>query len=616
MSSHALLGAIPQKGGVHFAVWAPQAKTVDVLLEEKTVAPFSLQKSSHGLFEGMSLEAHIGSLYRYRIDGQGAYPDPASRFQPHGVHGPSEVVDPSTFKWTDQGWKGVALKDLILYELHVGTFTTKGTYTGLLERLPYLADLGITALELMPLADFSGSRNWGYDGVSLFAPSHSYGRPDELCQLVDKAHALGLGVFLDVVYNHLGPDGNYLGSFSPFYFTDKHKTPWGSAVNLDSERSDQARDFFIQNALHWIHDYHIDGLRLDATHAMMDDSPRHFLAELTDRVRSSAPQREVILIAEDCRNLSHMIKPEKEKGWGLDAVWSDDFHHHIRRSLAGDHESYFQDFSGSLEDIAATIRQGWFFQGQHSAHFKGPRGTDSKGIALDRFVFFTQNHDQVGNRAFGERLNTQIDLPSYRAVSTLLLTVPETPLLFMGQEWATDTPFLYFTDHHEELGKLVTEGRRKEFKSFSAFTHEKSRDRIPDPQALSTFHQSRLDWSELNHPPHTHVAQLYKRLLQWRKNNLVPLEGAQDFFTVKALTPNVLSLDYRKDRQPQFWIMIQWQGSGTLETKNPEGALWEKVLSTEDPEVCADPKPVGMKISDLQAVFEFQRPGALILKKK
>ena len=513
------VGACPDAGGVTFRVWAPARTHVELVLDP--ILPSSprrrLTPAGNGMFTGTFADVAAGDMYAYVLDGEGPFPDPASRFQPQGVHGFSAVVDPHAYTWSDQAWHGVPLREVVIYELHVGTFTPAGTFAGVTERLPYLAELGVTVVELMPVADFSGSRNWGYDGVSLFAPSRAYGVPDDLRRLVDTAHGLGLAVLLDVVYNHFGPDGAYGSLFSPFYLSKRHRSPWGAAVNLDGKGSTQVREFFIENALHWLHEYHFDGLRLDATHGLLDDSPRHFVAELADRVRASVPHRALLLIAEDDRNLEKIVRPPEDGGWGLDAVWADDFHHHMRRRSAGDRDGYYEDFSGIVADIAATIRQGWFYQGQFSAYRGEPRGTDPAGVPLERMVVCLQNHDQIGNRPFGERLNHQIEPALFRALSALLLCLPETPLLFMGQEWAASTRFLFFADHNVDLGRLVTEGRRAEFSRFAAFADPVTRTRIPDPQALSTFENSRLVWDERAQAPHAGVLELYRTLLRLRR---------------------------------------------------------------------------------------------------
>jgi maltooligosyltrehalose trehalohydrolase len=610
----ASLGARCESGGVRFRVWAPQRTRVEVVLEPGNSAPavHPLVRAADGTFTAVVAGATAGSHYRYRLDGEGPYPDPASRSQPDGVHGPSAVVDARQFEWSDAGWRGVPLEDLVLYELHVGTFTPSGTFAGALERLPYLRDLGVTAIELMPVADFPGARNWGYDGVALFAPARCYGRPDDLRRLVDAAHRLGLGVVLDVVYNHLGPDGNYLACFSPYYFSKRHQTPWGDAVNLDGAHSDMVRAFFIENALHWVHEYHIDGLRLDATHALLDESPRHFLAELSGRVRTSVGERTVLLIAEDHRNLAHMVRPESEGGWGFDAVWADDLHHQVRRALAGDHEGCYADYSGTMADVATTVQRGWFFTGQYSTHLRQPRGTDPSGIAPQRFVICLQNHDQVGNRAFGERLHQQIDLAAYRAATVLWLFSPETPLLFMGQEWVATTPFLFFTDHTPGLGKLVTAGRRREFESFSAFADPAVRRRIPDPQAVATFERSRLNWAEAAAEPHASVLRLYQELLALRRTEPAFRRAGWNGFDAVAVTDSAATLR-RVAPGSALIAVVQLRGSGSVRLDERPRRL-EQMLSTEDDRFASDPQPVRLEPFDDAMALHFSRPGAVILR--
>lgn len=599
------LGAVPEAGGTRFHVWAPDAQSIEVILDAPSeVGSFPLQRTAEGYFTGWSASAGPGALYRYRIDGEGPFPDPASRYQPEGVHGPSQVVFPGAFAWSDAAWSPPPRTELAFYELHVGTFTPEGTFRAARERLPYLRDLGVTAVELMPVADFPGRRNWGYDGVALFAPARCYGTPDELRALVDVAHRLGLAVFLDVVYNHFGPDGAYAVVFSKDFFSRHHKSPWGAGINLDGVHSGGVRRFFIENAVHWLHEYHFDGLRLDATHALVDDSPRHFLAELTATVRSSLNDagRRAYLIAEDHRNLAHMVKPEAEGGWGLDAVWADDFHHQMRRLLAGDSDGYFVDYSGTPADVAETLRRGWFFRGQHSAYFGGPRGTDPAGAPLESFVICIQNHDQVGNRAMGDRLNHAIDLAAYRAASTLLLLAPETPLLFMGQEWAASTPFQYFTDHHEELGRLVTEGRRNEFKRFRAFSDPAVRQRIPDPQDPRTFDVSRLIWAEREREPHASMHRLYRRLLSLRR------EERQRDFDVSAPGPDAVVL-----RTSSQLAVVRLRGSGVDDLRGRwRGRGWAPILTTEDPPFARDSQPP--EVTPEGPVIRFHRPGAVVFR--
>src|SRR3954454_21063088 len=512
------LGAVPADQGAKFSVWAPHAARVDVVFQKDgfTVTR-PLVRLDDGTFTGWQPDLLPGARYRFRVDGGAPMPDPASRWQPDGVHGASAYVDPNEFVWTDAEWHGLRREELAIYELHVGTFTPEGTFAGVEAQLGYLAALGVTAIELMPVAECAGARNWGYDGVDLFAPSHHYGTPDDLRRLVNAAHMHGLAVLLDVVYTHLGPDGAYLPSYSRYYFSADHTSQWGAAVNLDGEHSEHVRGFFIENALHWIHEYHIDGLRLDATHALVDAGSPHFLSELRARVRAEA-MRPVVLLAEDERNLATLIQAPP-RGYGLDAVWADVFHHQVRVALTGERDGYFGDFSGTAQELAATIRQGWFYTGQRTPRTGLPRGSDPSGLAASQFVVCVQNHDQVGNRAFGDRLHHAIGLDAYRAVSALLLLAPEIPLLFMGQEWAASTPFLYFTDHEPTLGRLVTEGGRQEVAAFPAFSDPVTRLQIPDPQDPSTFGLSRLQWDEREAMPHAGVERLYRRLLDLRRRD-------------------------------------------------------------------------------------------------
>jgi maltooligosyltrehalose trehalohydrolase len=610
MSWQASLGATCLGWGTRFRVWAPEAETVEVVLESQNQA-HSMSKTGDGYFALVLPSVGAGTLYRYRVDGKGPFPDPASRFQPDGVHGPSQIVDPGQFEWSDQQWSGIEMTDLVLYELHIGTFTPEGTFAAAAKRLAWLKDLGVTAVELMPVSDFPGERNWGYDGVCPFAPARCYGTPDDLRALVSEAHRLGLAVHLDVVYNHFGPDGAYQGTFSGAYFSKKHHSPWGAALNFDGPLSEPVRDYVIENALRWIHEYHFDGLRLDATHAIADDSHRHILASIASAVRASVAQcgRRVQVVAEDVRNLAGMVTPEAEGGWGLDGVWSDDFHHQVRRCLAGDSDGYFQDFDGATSGIAATARQGWFYTGQHAPYFNAARGTDPNGVPLERFVFFIQNHDQVGNRAFGDRLNRTIEPAAYRAASVLLLMLPETPLLFMGQEWAASSPFRYFTDHHAELGRLVTEGRRKEFASFRAFADSEAREKIPDPQDVQTFLRSKLNWEECEREPHAAMLRLYRRLLRLRREEPALRSPAREDFVIEALDDDTLILQRRAGAAVPLLGVVCLRGAGAVSVAGH--VLGEPAFTTEDAAFCPDPAPVEFDAGD--GSIRFQRPGAVVL---
>ncbi len=581
-----------------------------------------------GYFELVHESAVPRSLYRFRVDGRGPFPDPASRYQPLGVHGPSQVVDPGAYRWHDAVWKGVGLADLVLYELHVGTFTRQGTFRAAAERLPRLVELGVTAIELMPVADFPGDRNWGYDGVALFAPARCYGTPDDLRALIDTAHSAGLAVHLDVVYNHFGPDGAYQGAFSPSYFSHRHRSPWGAGINFDGPRCEGVRHYVVENALRWVHEYHVDGLRLDATHAIVDEGPRHIVAELAAAVHESEPARtrRVLVIAEDMRNLAHLVKPEAGSdgehpgtpGWGVDAVWSDDFHHQMRVALAGDRDAWFGDFDGTTDDIATTLSNGWFYSGQVAPHFARARGTDSTGVPMSRFVVFLQNHDQAGNRAMGDRLHHAIDPAAFRAASVLLLLAPETPLLFMGQEWAASSPFRYFTDHHPELGRAVTEGRRREFRHFAAFSDPAASASIPDPQAWETFATSRLDWEERSHEPHAGVLRLHRSLLRLRRlepacragmlaGDPMAVAAGRDVIVMRRSTPGARAVV----------AIVCLRGGVTVDLADTwtglvgEDRFWTPLLTTEDPSFATDAAPVG--IDQRAKRVAFTRPGAVVL---
>jgi maltooligosyltrehalose trehalohydrolase len=539
-----------------------------------------------------------GDRYRYRLDGAGPFPDPASRSQPLGVHGPSQVVDPGAFRWSDGAWGGADLASLVIYELHVGTFTPEGTFAAAARHLPEVADLGATAVELLPVADFPGERNWGYDGVALFAPARCYGAPDDLRALVDRAHGVGLSVILDVVYNHLGPDGNYLRTFSRDCFA-RGGTPWGEGLDLGC---DGARELVVENALHWIAEYHVDGLRLDSTHALRDRRPRHLLAELAERAHGAAGRR-AILIAEDDRNLARIVRAEAEGGYGLDAVVADDFHHQLRRRLTGDRGGHYGDFAGSTGDLAETIRAGWLYRGQVAPSTGRPRGTDPSGIPRERFVFSLQNHDHVGNRALGDRLHHRLDPAAWRAALAVLLLSPETPLLFMGQEWAASAPFLFFTDHREDLGRRIAEGRRREFAAFDTFRDPASRALIPDPQDRATFERSRLDRAEREREPHAAVLRLHRALLRLRREEVLPRRGRLE---ARAAGPAGLLLGYG-----DLVAAVRLEGEGELDLSPLARSVERVLLTTEDPGLAPDPLPPAIGGGPALA---FRRPGAAVLR--
>lgn len=574
---HLPFGAEVGPGGVEFRVWAPAAQTVAVEIQAVSgPAYYPLRQQEDGFFAGLVPGIGAGTLYKYRLDGAASYPDPASRFQPEGVHGPSQVVDPRSYLWHDAGWRGLQAQGLVIYECHVGTYTPEGTFDALAAELPELKRLGVTAVQIMPVAEFPGTRNWGYDGVDLYAPTRNYGGPEGLKRLVDAAHAIGLGVILDVVYNHLGPDGNYLRAFSPYYFTDRYTTPWGEAINYDGEQSRWVREFIVQNACYWLNEYHLDGLRLDATHAIHDQSETHIVREISERVHASLPpERRVVLIAEDGTNNVRFLHPPEQDGYGMDVVYADDFHHEVRVLLTGEKEGYYVDYTGRAADIATALKQGFYYQGQPSLYAGRSRGTRVTDEPARQFLFFIQNHDQVGNRAFGDRLNHAVEPALYAAASSLQLLSPETPLLFMGQEFAASAPFLFFTDHNEELGRLVTAGRREEFKRFSAFSDPEQRERIPDPQTLETFRRSKLDLTERQ--KHAGVYRLYADLLALRHSD--PVFRAQDRFNMHtaALAPRVVAM-HGWQKQEHRLVVVNF---GDTQTFRFDG---ERFLSDLPPE--------------------------------
>jgi maltooligosyltrehalose trehalohydrolase len=502
------------------SVWAPSAKSVELVTSERRVV---LRPAADGEWHGDVDASLLAHGYRYSIDGGDPTPDPRSRWQPDGVHGASYAVGalrPDDAKGLGNAGEQRSLRDAVIYELHVGTFTAEGTYAAAQAKLSHLIDLGITHVELMPLATFPGRRGWGYDGVDLFAPFPAYGTPQELAAFVDACHALGLAVLLDVVYNHMGPDGNYLARYGP-YFTDKYRTPWGAAINYDAAHSDAVRRFFIDNALMWLRDYGFDGLRLDAIHAIFSFDAVHVLEELATAVRELGVglRRNFVLIAESDLNDPRLVRPPSRGGFGLNAHWSDDFHHALHRFFTGETDGYYADFRG-LEDVARALRDGYVYQGQYSPYRGRRHGRPPRGVDADQIVVSAQNHDQIGNRAQGERLSMMLGVPELEAIAALTLLSPFVPLLFQGEEWGARTPFLYFTDHENaELGRLVAEGRSKEFSSFGW------QGAVPNPQEMQTFERSKLDWSEMSRPPHAQLFEWYRRLIRLRNEKMTGPSG-------------------------------------------------------------------------------------------
>lgn len=515
-----------EDGSVRFRLWAPAARQVELCLTRREPAlTLSLERCDRGWFELITDATGPGTQYRFRIDGAQEVPDPASRFQPEDVHGPSEVIDPATFDWNGNNWRGRRWEEAAIYELHVGAFTPAGTFAAAGERLDYLADLGITALELMPVADFPGRRNWGYDGVFPFAPDSIYGRPEDLKTLVQNAHDRGLIVLLDVVYNHFGPEGNYLNSYAPQFFTDRHKTPWGHAINFDGPESRAVRDFFIHNALCWLTEYQFDGLRLDAVHAIIDQSTPHILTELAQFVRRSVePDRHIHLILENDLNQARYLQRSRNcQIQGYDAQWNDDIHHTLHVLITGERDGYYSDYiEHPLDQLGRCLVDGFSYQGERSLFRNGQaRGEPTSSLPPSAFVSFLQNHDQIGNRAFGERIATIADPRAVRAAMAILLLAPSPPLLFMGEEFGALTPFLFFCDFEKCLAEAVAAGRRNEFARFMRFSDPAERSGIPDPNAIKTFETSRIDWDDLAKSAHRDWLRFYRQLLNLRCQHII-----------------------------------------------------------------------------------------------
>jgi maltooligosyltrehalose trehalohydrolase len=483
-------------GGAHFRVWAPRADSVAVELytEGKPATQIPLQAEANGYFSGTVVEAGVGTCYKFRLP-HGSFPDPASRFQPQGPHGPSQVVDPR-YAWTDANWAGRQPSEFVLYELHLGTFTGEGTWKAAAAQLPELARIGITALEIMPIADFPGRFGWGYDGVDLFAPTRLYGSPDDVRAFVDRAHALGIMVILDVVYNHLGPDGCFLQEFSSDYFTTRYECEWGQPLNFDGENSGPVREFFVTNARYWIDEFHFDGLRLDATQQLYDASARHVLADVATAVRAAAPRRRTFIVAENEPQLARLLRPTATGGYGLDAVWNDDFHHAATVICTGKREAYYIDYRGTAQEFVSAAKRGFLFQGQVSRWQQKRRGTAALDLKPEQFVCFTQNHDQIANSLHGVRLQQQASPPLIRAITGLQFLMPSIPLLFQGQEFGASSPFLYFADHNPELGKLVAQGRRQFLRQFRTIAADDADPTLPSCCTTETFDRCKLDFAE------------------------------------------------------------------------------------------------------------------------
>ncbi len=587
------IGAEPVgQRGTHFRVWAPAAKRLEVvervLDDDRAGRSHALETKAGGYFEALIPGLAPGALYSLRVDGgTKLYPDPASRFQPRGPHGPSEVIDAQSYAWKHPDFPGAPSRGQVLYELHVGTFTREGTYAAAMRELAELQALGITTLELMPLAEFPGRFGWGYDGVDLWSPSHLYGRPDELRAFIDAAHGHRLAVILDVVYNHLGPDGNYLKCFSPQYFTDRYANEWGEALNFDGSESAPVREFFCENAGYWIDEYRFDGLRLDATQTILDSSPRHVLAEVTERARAAgrAQQRNIYISAENEPQDSRLVASTATGGYGCDALWNDDFHHAARVAVTGRHEAYYADYRGSPQELISAVKWGYLYQGQHYAWQKKRRGQPALGLPARHFVSYLQNHDQIANSLCGDRIGRLTSAADLRALTTFWLLAPPTPLLFQGQEFDASAPFLYFADHEAELRQKVAQGRREFLEQFQAVHASQATFSLDDPGDVATFERCKLDFSERTR--HGAIYALHRELLALRREDPAFAAERADSMHGAVLGECALVLRFFCEAGDRL-VVLNLGGDLELEPvpepllAPPAGCEWKVMLSSED----------------------------------
>jgi maltooligosyltrehalose trehalohydrolase len=580
------VGAEITSGGTHFCVWAPRRKAMSVVIENGGEHP--MRAEDHGYFSLLLPHCAAGTRYRLRLDGGDSFPDPASRFQPEGPHGPSEVVDPHTFAWSDEEWRGVSLPGAVVYELHVGTFTPEGTWDAARLELPRLVELGTNVLEIMPVAEFPGRFGWGYDGVDQFAPSHLYGRPDDFRRFVDAAHGLGLAVVLDVVYNHFGPDGNYLKQFSDTYFTDAYETDWGEPINFHGPGSKPVREFFLANVRHWIGEYHLDGLRLDATQSIFDRPEDHILAAISRVARDAAHPRSVILIGENEPQETRLVRPLDQGGYGLDALWNDDFHHSAIVALTGRREAYYTDYMGTPQELVSAMKRGYLYQGQRYAWQKQRRGTSSFDLVPSAFVTFLENHDQVANSARGLRRHQQASPGRYRALTALVLLGPGTPMLFQGQEYAASTPFLYFADHAGELGDKVASGRREFLEQFPSIATPAWRGALPRPNDPETFRRSVLDPAEREE--NMAALALHRDLLRLRREDEVVAAQGRHGFDGAVIGARAFALRFFGETHGDDRLLLVNLGPDLTEPSLAEPLLapptrsgWDVAWSSEDP---------------------------------
>ncbi len=559
-----------------FIVWAPFLREVSLKIVSPCQKTILMEKDNNGYWKTVVRNAPPSISYYYRLDNEKDRPDPASHYQPEGVHGPSRVVDHS-FNWEDDNWQGINMSEMIIYELHVGTFTPEGIFDAIIPRLGELKDVGINAVEIMPVAQFPGERNWGYDGVYPYAVQYSYGGPEGFKRFVNECHRKGISVILDVVYNHLGPEGNYLRDFGP-YFTDKYKTPWGSAVNFDDACSNEVRDFFIENAIHWFKHYHVDALRLDAIHAIFDMGAKHFLHELSERVEGFSRQngRKFYLVAESDLNDSRVVMSRDTLGHGMDGVWCDDFHHALHTILTGENQGYYIDF-GMIKHLVKSLREGFVYSGQYSQFRKRNHGNSSENIPAKRLVVFSQNHDQIGNRMLGERLTTLISYEARKLAAGILLLSPYVPLLFMGEEYGEDSPFLYFVSHCDPgLVEAVRQGRKEEFRDFQW------KGEPPDPQSRKTFIKSKIDWEKRKKGDYKVLLDFYKNLIILRRTIPALSYLDKNNLTVDGLEEEKIILLKRWKDSSHVFLIFNFNSADVNITPVIPGGEWVKILDSAE----------------------------------
>ncbi len=604
--------------GVHFRVWAPDRRRVTIAFEGAKPREVPLEPEGEGgYFSGLVEGARAGDLYRIRLDGEPeGYPDPASRFQPEGPHGPSSVVDPGAYRWGDGGWGGVGATGQVMYEMHVGTFTPEGTWAAARAQLPALVELGVTVLEVMPIADFPGRFGWGYDGVNLWAPTRLYGGPDEVRGFVDEAHRLGLGVILDVVYNHFGPDGNYLRQFTGAYFTDKYETDWGEPIHFEGPRA--VREFFVENAAHWVDEYHFDGLRLDATQSIFDHWEDHVIAAVRRAVDAASGGRAAFVVAENEPQQARLVRPQARGGCGLDALWNDDFHHAARVALTGRNEAYYSDYRGSAQEMISALRWGYLMQGQRSRWQDQARGRPALDVPAHAFISFLQNHDQVANSLRGERITEQTSPGRLRALTAAMLLGPPTPMLFQGQEFAAPGPFFYFADFGGELGAKVSAGRAEFLAQFPSCATREAQAALPDACAEATFLASKIDLGLRARGRHAAAWALHKDLIALRRGDPAFGSAPRERVHGAVLGPEAFALRYvgeggAEDRLLLVNLGLELRLDAVPEPllAPPEGAAgWHALWSSEDPRYGGHGTPV---VYDVERGFFVPGQSAVVL---